>query len=189
MVFDATPNEVVRKAVAALDAAGVAYMLTGSLASSLHGLPRSTQDIDFVIAPDDRTLGQLISEFSSSRYYLSRTAAIQALRQDSLFNVIDLESGWKIDFIIRKSREFSRAEFDRRITAELLGMKIVVATPEDVVISKLEWSKRFGSERQLDDAAGIVKTQGPRLDTGHVERWVVALELAPQWATTLEKSR
>jgi len=164
-------------------------MLTGSFASSLHGAPRSTQDLDFVIAPDDRSLDGLMDQFPPSRYYLSRSAATQALHHGSLFNVIDLETGGKIDFMIRKTREFSAVEFERRVPTVLLGIRLFVATPEDVVISKLEWSKRSGSERQLEDVAGIVRSQGPQLDTGYVERWVAALDLAPQWADALTKAR
>ena len=100
-----------------------------------------------------------------------------------------LESGWKIDFIIRKSREFSRVEFDRRVPVKLLGVPVVVATPEDVVIAKLEWAKRSGSERQIDDAGGILRSKGVDLDRGYVERWVAALGLAPQWAAALLRAK
>jgi len=183
-----TPDDVVRRIVAALDAADVPYMLTGSFASSLHGTPRTTQDIDVVIAPDDHSIDRLIAEFPSSRYYLSRDAAIQAVRHLSLFNAIDLQTGWKIDFIIRKAREYSRIEFDRRTLRELLGVKMFVATPEDVLISKLEWAKRTGSDRQIEDAAGIVRTQGPGLDGAYVEHWVATLGLESQWAIAREKA-
>lgn len=189
MASESAPNDLIRHVVAALDAAGVPYMLTGSFASSLHGIPRSTQDVDFVISPDDRSIEGLIGHFPSNRYYLSRAAAINAVRQESLFNVIDLETGWKIDFIVRKGREFSRAEFERRTRIELLGVGVFVATPEDVLISKMEWAKRSGSERQIEDAAGIVRTQGRQLDFGYVERWVRGLELQPQWGAALERSK
>lgn len=183
-----TPDEVIRQVLTALETAGVPYMLTGSFASSLHGAPRSTQDLDFVIAPDDRSIERLVDQFPPGRYYLSRSAAMEALRRNSLFNVIDLETGWKIDFIVRKSREFSTVEFDRRVSTELLGLKIFVATPEDIVISKLEWAKRSGSERQIEDVMGIVRSQGAQLDSGYVERWVGDLELGPQWAAALAKA-
>ncbi len=129
-----------------------------------------------------------MDQFPPDRYCLSRVAAFDALRRKSLFNVIALETGWKVDFIIRKSREFSTVEFDRRVKVDLLGVPMFVATPEDVVISKLEWAKRSGSERQIEDVAGIVKSQGVHLDIDYVGRWVNALELRPQWEAALAKS-
>lgn len=187
MAFDAPSHEVLRYAAAALDAAGVPYMLTGSLASSLHGVPRTTQDLDFVIAPDERTLEALLLHFPADRFYVSRHTAFEALRKSSLFNVVDTESGWKLDFIIRKSREFSRVEFDRRVRVELFGATIAVATPEDVLISKLEWAKRSGSERQLEDAVGVLRTNKAKVDLPYIERWVGTLDLAPQWKAVVAR--
>jgi hypothetical protein len=157
-------------------------MLTGSFASSLHGAPRTTQDIDVVIDPTPRSLLALVQQFPVEDYYVSEEAAREALAIEGMFNVIDLTSGWKIDFILRKSRPFSREEFGRRRTAELLGMPISVASPEDVVVAKLEWAKLGESERQIDDAAAIVRTQGAALDLEYVARWVAALGLTEPWA-------
>ncbi|HSQ60669.1 MAG TPA: hypothetical protein VLT84_09590 [Acidobacteriota bacterium] len=182
MAYDAPLDEIIPRLVGFLDAAAVPYMLTGSLASSLHGTPRSTQDIDFVIAPDEAGLERLLSSFPDDRYYVSREAARGAFRQSSLFNVIDLASGWKIDFIFRKPREFSRVEFGRRIAAEVQGVVVSVAAPEDVILAKLEWAKRSGSERQIEDAAGVLRAQGASLDMDYLERWVAVLELDEVWA-------
>ena len=108
----------------ALDGASVPYMLTGSFASSFHGAPRTAQAVDVVIAPTLGSLQKLLSEFPEDQYYVSREAALQAYGAESLFNVIDLESGWKIDFIVRKSRAFSVEEFGRRREAELFGTTV-----------------------------------------------------------------
>ena len=98
-----------RRVRLALEAAGVPYMLTGSFASAFHGAPRTTQDVDVVIAPNLGSLNRLLAQFPDEHYYVSRDAALQAYGAESLFNVIDLTSGWKIDFIIRKSRPFRSA--------------------------------------------------------------------------------
>ena len=107
MASDDGAEGAIRRALEALQKAGVPYMLTGSFASSFHGAPRTTQDIDIVIAPTLGSLQRLVSEFPEDQYYVSREAALQAYGSESLFNVIDLESGWKIDFIVRKSRPSS----------------------------------------------------------------------------------
>jgi hypothetical protein len=156
-------------------------MLTGSFASAFHGAPRTTQDVDIVIAPTLGSLQKLVRQFPEEEYYVSRDAALQAYGAESLFNVIDLNSGWKIDFIIRKSRPFSLEEFERRHEADMLGTRLYIASAEDVILSKLEWAKMSSSERQVNDVAGILRTQGNALDLEYVERWIAALGLENQW--------
>lgn len=181
MASDDGAEGAIRRALEALQRAGVPYMLTGSFASSFHGAPRTTQDIDIVIAPTLGSLQRLVSEFPEDQYYVSREAALQAYGSESLFNVIDLESGWKIDFIVRKSRPFSVEEFSRRRDAEVLGTNVTIASAEDVILSKLEWAKMAGSERQITDVAGILRTQGADVDVEYVERWVAVLGVQREW--------
>jgi hypothetical protein len=181
MASDEGAEAAIRRVLKALESAGVPYMLTGSFASSFHGAPRTTQDVDIVIAPTLGSLQRLISEFPEDRYYVSREAALQAYGAESLFNVIDMESGWKIDFIVRKSRPFSVEEFERRREAELLGTIVYIASAEDVILSKLEWGKMAGSERQIADVAGILRTQGTDVDVEYVKRWVAVLGLQSEW--------
>jgi hypothetical protein len=182
-VSDDSAEAVVRRVLGALEAAGVPYMVTGSFASAFHGAPRTTQDVDIVIAPTLGSLQKLIKEFPEESYYLSRDAALRAYGSEGLFNVIDFDSGWKIDFILRKSRSFSVEEFERRQQADLLGATLFVASAEDVIISKLEWAKLGQSERQIRDVTGILKTKGESLDYQYIDRWVVALGLQNQWET------
>lgn len=177
----ATINEVVAQIVLALEAAGIPYMLTGSFASSYYGVPRSTQDLDVVISPTSEQLDLLLSSLPPDHYYVSDEAARDALRRRTQFNVIDLASGWKIHLILRKGRPFGLTEFERRVAVQALGLSLQMASAEDVVLSKLEWSARSGSERQLVDVAGILKTRGEGLDTVYVEKWVDALGLQSQW--------
>ena len=180
MASDETPEEVIARIAGLLTAAGIPYMLTGSFASGFHGAPRASHDIDVVIAPTLGTLERLLGLLPEDRYYVSRAAALEAYGLQSLFNVVDLATAWKIDFIIRKSRPFSQAEFERRTTAKLGDVELSLATAEDVLIAKLEWAKLTESERQLEDAAGILRVQGDALDDQYVEKWVDALELRPQ---------
>lgn len=107
-----TTEDIFRRILKALGGAGVPYMLTGSFAASYHGVPRATQDIDIVIAPTASQLRQLIRLLPDTEYYISEEAALEALAREGQFNVIDFETGWKIDLIIRKSRPFSQTEFE-----------------------------------------------------------------------------
>ena len=166
-----------------LDAAAVPYMLAGSLASSYHGEPRSTQDVDVVIHTDADGTTRLVRSFPSEDYYVDLKAALDAQVFKRQFNVIDMNTGWKADLIFRKSRAFSVGEFERRIQADVLGTKLWIASPEDVAISKLEWSAMSGgSERQLRDVVGIIKSCGDSLDLKYIERWIKELGLEERWA-------
>lgn len=183
----ASPDLVLRQVRDALQDARVPYMLTGSFASTLHGAPRTTQDIDIVIAPTSGSLDALLRHFPVDQYYVSHDAASQAMVHESMFNVIDLASGWKIDFIIRKSRPFSLEEFERRREADLWGSRLFVASPEDVILAKLEWAKLGESDRQLADVVGILRAQGDTLDLEYVQRWVEPLQIQDQWKAVQDR--
>jgi hypothetical protein len=174
---------LLERLVEALDAAGIPFMIAGSFASTAHGFPRTTQDLDVVIDPPDaQTLDTFLRSFPPDAYYADADAARDAFRRRSMFNVVDHSSGWKIDFIIRKNRAFSRDEFSRRMALPLLGVPVFVASPEDTIVAKLEWSRASGgSERQRRDVAGVLATMGAELDRVYVERWVSELDLAHEW--------
>jgi hypothetical protein len=173
--------EVFRRITTALDQAGIAYMLTGSFASAHYGAPRSTQDIDLIIAPTVPQLRTFIQSLSVDQYYADLDAALEAYRRESLFNVIDLTTGWKIDFILRKSRRFSQDEFARRQMVPLQGLQLFVASADDVPIAKLEWAKLAKSQRQIEDAASILRLRSGVLDRPYVEKWISELALQEQW--------
>ena len=179
-------DEFFDRLIAALERADVPYMVTGSFASSTHGRPRATDDLDIVIAPTADQLRRFIHEFPSDRFYADEQDALEALEQRSQFNIIDFATSWKADLIIRKDREFSRVELGRRRLYTIAGMVVHVATAEDVLIAKLEFARIGQSERQIEDAAGIVRRQGADLDTHYVERWVRELELDEQWRRARE---
>jgi len=182
-------NQVFEKLRSALDNANVPYLVTGSFVSSLHGIPRSTNDIDVVIAPTRAQLLALVEQFPEADYYCEKEDALQALTHRSQFNVIDQNSLWKIDFIVSRQRPFDVARFRRRAIVELAGVRVHAATPEDVLIAKLDWAKEGGSERQIEDAAGVVRVQGASLDVSYIEEWVEALQLQDEWARARAKAK
>jgi len=185
---DVGAEELFLKVRDALEVVGIPYMVTGSFVSAVHGVPRATHDIDVVIAPTAQQLRPLIERFSEFGYYAELEDAREALQHKSQFNVIDEQGIWKVDFIIRKDRPFSVAEFGRRRITTILGTPVYAATPEDILIAKLEWAKMAESERQMRDAIGIITIQGDRLDTDYVNRWVVALSLEHEWEQAKSKA-
>jgi hypothetical protein len=176
------------RVVAALEHAGIPYMVTGSFASSAHGVVRGSKDVDVVITASAPQLCALIAQFPSDRYYADEADALDALSHNSQFNIIDFDSAWKVDLIFRKERDFSRVEFERRLPHAIQGVNLYIATPEDILIAKLEWAKTGESDRQIEDAAGVIATQGSNLDRAYVQRWVEELGLQEQWRRALQRA-
>jgi len=168
--------------IARLERAGVPYMITGSVASSYHGEPRATRDLDIVIDPDPVGITRLVGELEADGLYVDAGAARRALDDRTQFNAIEAATGWKIDFLVRRDRPFSRAEFGRRIRANLLGTAAWLASPEDTIIAKLEWSTASGSDRQLGDVAAMLDIGGESLDRAYIDRWVAGLGLHAAWS-------
>lgn len=167
--------------VAALEACGIPHLPAGSFASTHHGVPRTTHDIDLVIDPSEPSLDRFVRGLDPERYYVSAEAAREAGRRRGQFNVVALSSGWKIDLIVRKERPFRREEFRRRQPATLLGAKVFVATAEDTVLAKLESARLGESERQLRDVVGILEVRGDELDLAYIERWAGELGVEALW--------
>ena len=172
---------LLRTVVAALDAAGIPFMLTGSLAAACHGAGRATMDVDLVVAATADQLRALVASLTRADLYVSSEAALDALAHESIFNVVDTVSGWKADLIVRKGRPFSQAEFERRRPIEFEGIRLWVATVEDTIIAKLEWARLGGSARQLEDVAALVRVTGDRLDRAYLDRWIAELGIQQQW--------
>lgn len=175
-----TLTELLADVIHRLEDAHVAYMVTGSVASAYHGEPRATRDLDIVIDPRTETLAALVDGLVAGGYYVDRDAASEALRERTQFNAIGPDAT-KVDFILRKDRPFSREEFDRRRPADLLGTDAFIASAEDMIIAKLEWSLPFDSDRQLRDVASMLAVSGDAIDLAYIARWVRALGLEEAW--------
>jgi hypothetical protein len=180
VTFSATFTDVLER----LDASGVPFMVTGSVAASYHGEPRATHDIDVVVDPTESQLLALVESLKAGGYYVDEEAARTAMRDRSQFNAIAPDQ-LKVDFIMRRDRAFSRAEFDRREAADLLGTPGWIVRPEDLVLAKLEWAAASDSDRQLRDVVGILEVN-PSLDRTYIDRWAAELGIANQWRAVAE---
>lgn len=181
-------EEAVGRLVRRLEALGIPYMVAGSVASSHHGRPRATNDADVVIDPSPEALDTLVAALLADGYYVDPRIAREALRARRLFNVIDPESAFRVDLMIRNDRPFSRQEFARRERRELEGLPVFVATAEDTILSKLEWARKAGEvERHLADALGVLQVSGDRIDRAYVARWAAALGVEDLWLDLLRQ--
>ena len=121
-------------------------------------------------------------ELEAAGLYVDTDAALRALDDRKQFNAIDATTGWKIDFLVRRDRPFSREEFGRRVRANLLGTPAWIASPEDTILAKLEWAGASGSERQLRDVAAMLDIGEESLDLAYIDRWVTGLGLQGAWS-------
>jgi hypothetical protein len=160
----------------ALESADVAYAITGSWASTTYGLPRTTHDLDVVIAISTEQAAELAAAFPEP-FYADAVWMQTAAAEHTFFNVIDPATGLKVDFWPVKDDEFSRLQFQRRRRQELFGRSVWMLSPEDVLLSKLLWYQASESDTQLRDCVGIWKAQRAGLDQAYLARWAQRLKL------------
>jgi hypothetical protein len=167
---------VLQDVVSRLDRAGFSYMVTGSLAMNHYAQPRMTRDMDLVV---ELSVGdaQRVEELFAGDYYLSRDAIRRAIEERRMFNLIHFEEALKVDLIVRKDTPYRRGEFERRRTVEVEGISLRIATPEDLLLSKLVWYSDSRSNQQLQDVKNIIDSVD-RLDVGYLRQWAVDLGVA-----------
>jgi hypothetical protein len=169
--------------VAALQRLGVKYYLCGSLASVFYGTPRSTTDVDLVAALSPSNVPSFV-EALQDRYYVDGQMILDAIARRSCFNVIYLPTNFKVDIFVAKNRRYDRAAMERiredTFDEDTPSARFFLPSPEDVVLSKLEWY-RLGdevSERQWRDVIGVMKVSGAALDRAYLDRWAAELGVA-----------
>jgi len=164
-----------------LDAAGIEYMLTGSVVSSLQGEPRATHDIDIVIAvriDPEEAARRLKAAFPEPELYLDEAAARDAIAARTMFNLIDTREGDKVDFWLLTDEAFDQARFARRAIEEFEGARLAVSRPEDTILMKLKWAAMSGgSERQFVDALRVYEVQHGQLDQSYLATWAARLDV------------
>ncbi|MHB8899530.1 MAG: hypothetical protein ACYC6Y_12345 [Thermoguttaceae bacterium] len=160
--------------LARLNAVGVDYMLTGSMASNYWGIPRTTHDLDFVLVLKADQVDRLIAVFDPG-FFLQPESVRSAFRPPFQFNVLDEQSALKADFWILRDNAFEQTAFSRRVQVTLFGVAAWIATAEDVILHKFYWNQLSPSQRQLGDAAGVYAVQSDMLDADYLRRWAVSL--------------
>ena len=181
-------TEFLKDIITALEQSGISYMVSGSISSTFYGRPRSTQDVDIIIEATIENLQELVTILQEKKYYADEETALEALAHETLFNVFDASSGYKADLIIRKDRPYSLEEFKRRKSVDVLGVPLYLVTPEDAILSKLEWAKKGQSERQFTDALGVAIVQAERLDWEYMQSWTKILDLDEYYQRLVDES-
>lgn len=174
--------ELLKRGIAACESLGIPYLVVGSVASSAFGEYRSTNDIDIVIELKAQDVPALCAKFPEPDYYVSEIAAREAVRLERMFNVIENWTGYKIDFAIAQSSPWGRSQLVRRRQVPILpGVVGYIASPEDVIISKMRYHQDGESDKHLRDIAAVLRVSGDSLDYEYIKRWTLSLQLTNVW--------
>ncbi len=166
------PMEGLLRAVGAFDALGIPYFVGGSIASSEHGIKRTTMDAD-VVADMQSDQVEVFAAILHDGFYVDEEMIRDAIRRRSSFNILHLASGFKVDVFIPKKRAYEDQIWGRRVQRTIGSQLITVASAEDIILAKLEWY-RLGNEvssRQWGDVQVVIKVQAERLDRDYLRRW------------------
>lgn len=170
-----TELDVLRDITVRLDSAGIAFMLTGSMAMNYYAQPRMTRDIDIVVdlSLDD---AQRIAALFTPDYYADADMVREAVFRTTQFNIIDNQSIVKVDFVIKKSSEYRLLEFRRRSRVQVDGFETWIVSKEDLILSKLQWARLGESSLQLRDVRNLLATG---YDRSYLSEWAGKLGVEP----------
>ena len=182
-------QELLKRVIQVLEESRIQYMITGSVASSLQGEPRSTHDIDIVIAIQKSVAKKLVEAFPLPDFYLDEDSILNAINMESMFNLIDIREGDKVDFWILTDEPFDQSRFSRRYSEKFMGIGLQVSTPEDTILAKLRWAKLSGgSEKQFIDALRVYEVQYGKLDIAYLEHWAKKLDVESLWKRLMDEA-
>jgi hypothetical protein len=178
------PNdvEVLKDFVEVLEQFGVRYAIGGSIASSYYGKVRFTIDADITVEPF-ADLAEKIYENLKTRFYISKPAMYQALSSRSSFNIIHLQTSYKIDIFVCEDIAFQRQmlQHPKKVKlSETTDKTFSFVSPEDIILLKLQWyqSTDKTSKKQWDDILGVLTVQKNKLDYDYLKKWASVLQLS-----------
>lgn len=182
---------VLEKLTEVLDALNIAYVVGGSMASSVYGAVRFTQDADITVEPFGPMADKLFEALKDD-FYISREAMHQALQDRSSFNVIHFATAFKIDIFVRSESDFQRQVLARGRKVQLgdSAKTISFVSPEDIILLKLDWYRQSGrtSQRQWSDVQGVLAGQAKSLNFEYLRSWADKLGLSELLAKAISES-
>lgn len=165
---------LLKKITSALESRKIPYMLSGSLALNVYTIPRMSYDIDIVIELHEENQSEFMKIFGND-FYINPDTVQEETKRHGMFNAIDFVSGFKIDFIVRKESDFRKCEFDRRKKEKITDFEVWIVSPEDLIISKIEWIQKIYSDKQINDIENLLTV--PDIDMKYIKDWCKILNL------------
>jgi hypothetical protein len=173
--------EVLKDVVGRFDREGIEYFLVGSMATMYYSRPRFTQDVDLVVRIKARQIAQFEKLFPIDEYYCPPQEVLrdEVVRKGS-FNLIHQNSGVKVDIVLDKETDFYASEFARRKKIEVApDIEVYIASPEDLILKKLDFYREGQSEKHLLDIREVLMAM--TVDESYIEDWVERLDLRKIW--------
>lgn len=186
------PIEVTLQVTAVLEELGVPYVIGGSLASTLHGMIRTTQDSDIITGMRSEHIASFVSSLQNE-FFIDEEMIADAIQHNSSFNIIHRATMFKVDIFIPRPRPFQQSQISRAQRQSFAlenEISANFASAEDTILSKLEWFRMGGetSERQWRDILGILKTRAGELDIEYLKKWAVDLGVSDLLERALNES-
>ena len=166
--------DLLRRVTQSLEDKKIPYMLSGSIALNAYSVPRMSLDIDIVIDLHEKHL-DVFFEIFNDNYYINKKTVKEEIQRHGMFNVIDLKTGFKVDFIIKKETEYRNNEFSRRRREPIADFDVWIVSPEDLIISKMDWIQLYKSDKQVNDIENLLAMPG--LDMNYIIYWCQKLNL------------
>ena len=163
-------NDLVVQVIEALDRLGIPYMLVGSYSSNAYGVPRATQDADLVLELGAHSISA-VTRLLGGGFQLDAQMSFETVTATSRFILLHQDSEFKIELFLLSDDPHDRVRFGRRTKSRLDGREVFVPTAEDVVITKLRWSKAGNRRKDVDDVASVLAVQANALDLAYIRQW------------------
>lgn len=180
--------DFLKTVIGVLEGQGICYMMVGSFVSSRFGEARFTNDVDIVIDVNESQTLSLCDAFPADSFYVSRDAALEAVRTRRQFNVIHPSSGNKVDFMIARFDPWARMELSRRARRSIVPDCIAyTASAEDVILAKMVFFKEGASDKHLRDITGMLQVSDSEIDRQYIRDWAERLDLNEIWQMILTR--
>lgn len=163
-------EEIVRRVFDACDALGIPYVLVGSFASNIYSIPRATKDVDFVLRAEPGQFSQLMATLGPD-FVRDPQIQFETVTGTKKILVEEKESGFEIEFFELSSEPHDQERFARRRRLEVFGREAWVLTPEDVLVTKINWIHRAGRKKDVPDVENVIAIQRDSLDWAYIEKW------------------
>ena len=163
-------KEATLAVINALDAQEIPYILVGSFSTSFYGIPRLTQDADFVISIGDGSLAK-VAQHLGPEFRVDPQMSFETVTMTRRTEIRVIDSPFKIELFHLSSDPHDQERFQRRRKELYLDREVYLPTPEDVVITKLQWSLLGNRSKDRDDVRDVIAVQGDRLDWDYIHLW------------------